>query len=87
MPRHQSTFLSLFIFFLLYLPDSIFSLPLLPCTSFLIHFFLYPFTDAVVTLAFTKYNIYNYISRENWSRQHVLELAVGDVITDVELVC
>ena len=58
---------------------------LLPFLSFLSP--TLPLTEAVVTVTFTKQDIENYPSRLPWSREKALQLTVGDVITDVKLVC
>ena len=47
----------------------------------------FPLTEAVVTVTFTKQDIENYFSARHWSQEKALQLKVGDVITDVKLVC
>ena len=57
-----------------------FSLPLiLPLSS--------SFTDAIVVVEFTKRDIDDYFSYGSWDKEKALVLTVGDVITDVNLVC
>ena len=74
-----------FLTFPIFLPF----LPLLssPTSHFLL---LSPFTDAIVVINCTKED-YDGIRHddfyEDWSKDQALELTVGDVITDVKLVC
>ena len=46
-----------------------------------------PLTDATVTVEFTKKDIDDYPSDDDWSKEKALVLTVGDIITDVKLVC
>ena len=45
------------------------------------------FTDAIVVVEFTKRDIADYFSYGFWDKKKALVLTVGDVITDVKLVC
>ena len=49
----------------------------------------FPLTDAIVTVEFTKKDIDDYPSDDDfdWSKEQALVLTVGDIITDVKLVC
>ena len=51
--------------------------------------YLFPFTDATVVINCTKedYDGFKHHGDEEWSKDQVLELTAGDVITDVNLVC
>ena len=71
-----------FLTFPIFLPF----LPLLssPTSHFLL---LSPFTDAIVVINCTKEDYDGIRSRREWSKNQTLELTVGDVITDVKLVC
>ena len=51
--------------------------------------YLFPFTDATAVINCTKedYDGFKHHGDEEWSKDQVLELTAGDVITDVNLVC
>ena len=60
---------------------------LLPFLSFLSLSPTFTVTEAVVTVPFTKQEIENYWPLSSWNQEKALQLTVGDVITDVKLVC
>ena len=64
--------------------------PFFPLSFFSPQFFLFlcfsPFTDAIVAVEFTKEDIDSF-SRLGLNKEEALVLSVGDVITDVKLVC
>ena len=49
--------------------------------------FFYSFTDAIVAVEFTRRDIDGHYSFRDWDKGKALVLTVGDVITDVKLVC